>query len=68
MAEKKPKKKKDDKDKNQAAVSLGKLGGVKGGPARAKALKPARRTESASKAACARWYGKQSCPKKKGEK
>ncbi len=67
MAEKKPKKK-DDKDKNQAAVTLGKLGGAKGGPARAKALKPARRTEIASKAACARWHGGKDCPSKKGGK
>ncbi len=41
--------------KNPAAVALGKLGGPKGGPARAKALSPARRTEIARKAALTRW-------------
>lgn len=57
MAEKK-------KEKNQAAVQLGALGGVKGGPARAKALKPARRSAIASHAACVRWRGADAC---KGE-
>lgn len=68
-------KKKDDSKKLPAAVALGKLGGVKGGPARAKALKPARRTEIASTAACVRWHGTKTCPakaakpdKKKGAK
>src|SRR3972149_3066086 len=40
---------------NPAAVALGKLGGPKGGPARAKALSPERRSEIASRAAKARW-------------
>lgn len=46
-----------DKDagKNPAAVALGKLGGAKGGAARAKALSKARRSEIAKKAAKARW-------------
>lgn len=66
MAEKKPKKK--DSEKNPNAQALGRLGGVKGGPARAKALKPARRTEIASKAACARWHSGKDCPSKKGGK
>jgi hypothetical protein len=44
--------------KNPAAVALGKLGGPKGGPARAKALSPERRREIAKAAAKARWSGK----------
>lgn len=47
----------DDKDKgkNPAAVALGKLGGAKGGAARAKALSRARRVAIARKAAESRW-------------
>ena len=41
--------------KNPAAVALGKLGGAKGGRARAKALSPARRKAIAKKAAAKRW-------------
>lgn len=41
--------------KNQAAVYLGRLGGLKGGPARALALSPEQRQENARKAAVARW-------------
>jgi hypothetical protein len=41
--------------KNPAAVALGKLGGAKGGAARAAALSPARRKAIAKKAAQARW-------------
>ncbi len=41
--------------KNPAAVALGKLGGPKGGTARAKALSPKRRKEIAKKAAAKRW-------------
>jgi hypothetical protein len=41
--------------KNPAAVALGKLGGPKGGSARARALSPSRRREIARKAAKARW-------------
>ena len=44
--------------KNAAAVALGKLGGAKGGPARAKALSKKRRAEIAKKAALARWRQK----------
>ena len=46
-----------DKDagKNPAAVALGKLGGAKGGAARAKALTKARCVAIAKKAANARW-------------
>ena len=41
--------------KNPAAVALGKLGGAKGGAARAKALPKARRVAIARKAAKTRW-------------
>ena len=41
--------------KNPAAVALGRLGGLKGGKARAKALSPKKRAEIAKKAAKARW-------------
>ena len=41
--------------KNPAAVALGKLGGAKGGAARAAALSPRRRKMIARKAAKARW-------------
>lgn len=45
--------------KNQAAVELGKLGGKKGGAARAAKLSPEQRTEIAKKAAASRWKSKQ---------
>lgn len=38
-----------------AAAALGRLGGLKGGPARAKSLSAKRRSEIAKKAAAARW-------------
>lgn len=41
--------------KNPAAVALGRLGGKKGGPARAKKLSQQRRKEIAKKAAETRW-------------
>ena len=41
--------------KNPAAVALGRLGGKKGGPARAAKLTPEQRREIAQKAAKARW-------------
>ena len=41
--------------KNPAAVALGKLGGAKGGSARAAALSPRKRKAIARKAAQARW-------------
>ena len=44
-----------DEGKNAAAVSLGRLGGLKGGKARADALSPKKRSEIAKKAARARW-------------
>jgi len=49
---------KDSPKKNLAAVSLGRLGGLKGGPARAKKLTKEQRSESARKAATARWNTK----------
>jgi hypothetical protein len=44
--------------KNPAAVALGRLGGLKGGNARAKVLSAKRRIEIAAKAAKARWKHK----------
>ena len=41
--------------KNPAAVSLGRLGGLKGGKARASKLTVEQRSEIAKKAAAARW-------------
>jgi len=41
--------------KNAAAVALGRLGGLKGGRARARKLTAEQRRESARKAALARW-------------
>lgn len=41
--------------RNPAAVALGKLGGAKGGKARAEQLTPERRREIAQKAAKKRW-------------
>lgn len=41
--------------KNQAAVELGRLGGLKGGKARAESLSAKRRKEIAQKAAKTRW-------------
>jgi hypothetical protein len=42
-------------EKNPHATALGKLGGMKGGKARAKAMTKAQRHESAIRAARARW-------------
>jgi hypothetical protein len=42
-------------DRHAAAVALGRLGGLKGGKARASKLTPEQRRESARKAAQARW-------------
>ena len=42
-------------ERHQAAVALGRRGGLKGGKARAKKLTPEERSESARKAAQARW-------------
>ena len=46
---------KPTRKKNPAAVALGKLGGKKGGAARAKKLMPEQRKAIAQKAARARW-------------
>jgi hypothetical protein len=47
-----------DEKKNPAAVALGRLGGLKGGKARAEKLSAARRKKIAAKAAAARWTKK----------
>jgi hypothetical protein len=44
-----------ESEKNPAAVELGRLGGKKGGRARAQKLTPEERAEIARKAAHARW-------------
>jgi hypothetical protein len=46
--------------KNPAAVALGRLGGQKGGKARAEKLSPAKRKAIAKKAAKARWSARES--------
>jgi hypothetical protein len=53
-----PAEKKPDPNKNPHAVALGKLGGIKGGPARAQSLTPKKRSRIAAKAAKARWSKK----------
>ncbi|HOO51319.1 MAG TPA: hypothetical protein PLU81_15730 [Deltaproteobacteria bacterium] len=50
--EKKPE---EEPKKNPAAVELGRLGGLKGGKARAEKLSPKKRKEIAQRAAKARW-------------
>lgn len=50
-----PPEKPADKTKNPAAVALGRLGGLKGGKARAAKLTAKKRSEIAKKAAAARW-------------
>lgn len=45
-------------EKNPAAVALGRLGGLKGGKARAESLTAARRREIAKSAAIKRWKKK----------
>lgn len=42
-------------EKDPAAVALGRRGGLKGGPARAAKMTKKQRSESAKKAAMARW-------------
>jgi len=46
--------------RNPAAVALGRLGGKKGGKARAVKLTPEQRSEIARKAAAKRWQGERS--------
>ena len=48
-------KKKDQPEKNPAAVALGRLGGLKGGKARAEKLSAKKMSEIARKAANKRW-------------
>lgn len=55
----KPAKKKDLPAKNPAAVALGRLGGLKGGKARAAKLSPNKRSQIAQKAARSRWSNRQ---------
>jgi len=45
----------EEEGKNPAAVALGRLGGKRGGRARAQKLSPGKRREIARKAAAARW-------------
>ena len=47
-------------EKNPAAVALGRMGGLKGGKARAASLTPAKRKAIAQKAAKARWKSQSS--------
>jgi hypothetical protein len=54
-ATKKPTKEEPIKEKNPAAVALGRLGGLKGGKARAEKLSAKRRKTIAQKAAKTRW-------------
>jgi hypothetical protein len=49
---------KEEAAKNPAAVALGRLGGLKGGRARAESLSTKKRKEIAQKAAAARWNKK----------
>ncbi len=51
-----------DDGKNPAAVALGRLGGLKGGKARAKRLTAKQRKEIARKGAAARWEVKDADP------
>jgi hypothetical protein len=48
-------KRSEKRKKNPAAVALGRLGGKKGGPARAEKLTPEQRSSIASVAAKTRW-------------
>ena len=50
-----PTKESEKPEKNPAAVALGRMGGLKGGKARAAKLTPAKRKAIAKKAAKARW-------------
>jgi hypothetical protein len=49
-------------EKNPAAVALGRLGGLKGGQARAEKLSAKRRSEIAKEAAAKRWEKKKTSP------
>jgi hypothetical protein len=54
-------------DKNPHAAALGRLGGLKGGRARAEALTPSQRRRIASRAAKARWDKKKDSDEKDGK-
>jgi hypothetical protein len=54
-------------EKNPYASSLGRLGGLKGGPARAAKLTAKQRRDIATKAAKARWAGKKAKPAKEAK-
>lgn len=47
-----------DDGKNAAAVALGRMGGLKGGRARAASMSAKQRSDVARKAAAARWKGR----------
>jgi hypothetical protein len=49
---------KEEPAKNPAAVALGRLGGLKGGKARAESLSAAKRKQIARQAAAKRWQKK----------
>jgi hypothetical protein len=51
-----PRTKPQGRPKNAAAVELGRMGGLKGGKARAESMTAERRSEIAKKAAAARWH------------
>lgn len=46
---------KAEREKNPAAVALGRLGGLKGGKARSESMTPEQRRKIAQKAAAKRW-------------
>ncbi len=46
----------EEQGKDAAAVALGRRGGLRGGKARAQAMTPEQRRESAKKAVAARWH------------
>lgn len=54
-----------DDRKDAAAAELGRLGGLKGGVARAKSMTPEQRSSIAKKAAATRWQKGQAAPAKK---
>jgi hypothetical protein len=57
-----------DPSKNPHAVAVGRLGGLKGGAARAAALGPRKRAQIAAKAAKARWGKKNERPSRQNPK
>jgi hypothetical protein len=55
-------------EKNAAAVALGRLGGLKGGKARAQALTAAARKRIAQRAAAARWKDRRQKSENRGQR